>query len=140
LQHTLHAVPAIFFDSGLWEVFSKERQMLKAYGGITDRSWFEFLRSRDDVDKVNFWQPSGRTQFRAIGIQQQLVVLGSMSLGGSIIPVENLAEFLQVAFDAGAKRLLLQMASVRDIPLRASKSDCVNSAKNLLAKNARSLY
>ena len=49
-------------------------------------------------------------------IQQQMVVLGSMSLGGNIIPVENLAESLQVAFDAGAKRILLPMASVRDIP------------------------
>jgi ATP-dependent Lon protease len=45
-----------------------------------------------------------------------MVVLGSMSLGGSIIPVENVAESLQVAFDAGAKRLLLPMASVKDIP------------------------
>ncbi len=49
-------------------------------------------------------------------VQSQLVVLGSMSLGGSIIPVQNLAESLQVAFDAGAKRLLLPMASVTDIP------------------------
>jgi ATP-dependent Lon protease len=49
-------------------------------------------------------------------VQQQMVVLGSMSLGGSVIPVENLAESLQVAFDAGAKRLLLPMASVKDIP------------------------
>ena len=49
-------------------------------------------------------------------VQSQMVVLGSMSLGGSIIPVENLAESLQVAFDAGAKRILLPMASVGDIP------------------------
>lgn len=49
-------------------------------------------------------------------IQQQMVVLGSMSLGGNIVPVENLAESLQVAFDSGAKRILLPMASVRDIP------------------------
>ena len=49
-------------------------------------------------------------------VQAQMVILGSMSLGGSIIPVENLAESLQVAFDAGAKRILLPMASVRDIP------------------------
>jgi ATP-dependent Lon protease len=49
-------------------------------------------------------------------LQSQMVVLGSMSLGGSIVPVENLAESLQVAFDAGAKRLLLPMASVGDIP------------------------
>ena len=39
-----------------------------------------------------------------------------MSLGGSIVPVQNLAESLQVAFDAGAKRILLPMASVGDIP------------------------
>jgi len=49
-------------------------------------------------------------------IQSQMVVLGSMSLGGNVIPVENLAESLQVAFDSGAKRILLPMASVRDIP------------------------
>ncbi len=49
-------------------------------------------------------------------VQSQLVVLGSMSLGGSIIPVESLAETLQVAFNSGAKRILLPMASVMDIP------------------------
>jgi ATP-dependent Lon protease len=49
-------------------------------------------------------------------LQPQLVVLGSMSLGGNITPVENLAESLQMAFDAGAKRILLPMASVGDIP------------------------
>lgn len=49
-------------------------------------------------------------------IQQQMVVLGSMSLGGNIVPVENLAESLQVALDSGARRILLPMASVRDIP------------------------
>jgi len=48
--------------------------------------------------------------------QPQLVVLGSMSLGGNVVPVESLAESLQVAFDAGAKRVLLPMASVRDLP------------------------
>lgn len=49
-------------------------------------------------------------------MQQQMVLLGRMSLGGNIVPVEDLAEPLQVAFDAGAKRLLLPMASVKDIP------------------------
>ena len=49
-------------------------------------------------------------------VQSQMVVFGSMSLGGSIIPVESLAGSLQVAFDAGAKRILLPMASVGDIP------------------------
>ncbi len=48
-------------------------------------------------------------------VESQMVVLGTMSLGGSIVPVENLSESLQVAADAGAKRLLLPMASVGDI-------------------------
>lgn len=38
-----------------------------------------------------------------------------MSLGGNLIPVENLAESLRVALDAGARRVLLPMASVKDI-------------------------
>ena len=49
-------------------------------------------------------------------VESQLVVLGTMSLGGNIVPVEDLAASLQVAADAGAKRLLLPMASVGDIP------------------------
>jgi len=49
-------------------------------------------------------------------LQPQLVVLGNMSLGGNIVPVVNLAECLQVAKDAGAKRVLMPMSSVSDIP------------------------
>lgn len=49
-------------------------------------------------------------------IQPQMVVMGDMSLGGTITQARNLAEGLQVAFDAGAKRILLPMSSVTDIP------------------------
>ncbi|MCF8167537.1 MAG: peptidase [Rhodoferax sp.] len=49
-------------------------------------------------------------------VQSQLAVMGDMSLGGTIVQVRNLAESLQVAFDAGAKRILLPMSSVTDIP------------------------
>lgn len=49
-------------------------------------------------------------------VQGQMVVLGDMSLGGTITQTRNLAESLQVAFDAGAKRILLPMSSVIDIP------------------------
>lgn len=48
-------------------------------------------------------------------IQSQMVVLGTMSLGGSIVPVQNLADTLQISFDAGAKRILIPMASAKDI-------------------------
>lgn len=49
-------------------------------------------------------------------VQSQLVVLGNMSLGGNIVPVEDIAATLQMAFDSGGKRILLPMASVKDIP------------------------
>lgn len=49
-------------------------------------------------------------------LQGQLVVLGDMSLGGNVKPVENLAGCMQLAFDCGAKRVLLPMSSVTDIP------------------------
>ena len=48
-------------------------------------------------------------------VQSQLVVLGSMSIGGTVNKVEELANTLQVCFDAGAKKLLLPMASAVDI-------------------------
>ena len=49
-------------------------------------------------------------------VQGQLAVMGDMTLGGTISQARNLAESLQVAFDAGAKRILLPMSSVTDIP------------------------
>ena len=49
-------------------------------------------------------------------VQSQMVVLGDMSLGGSVTPVESIAECLQVAFDAGAKKVALPMSSAADIP------------------------
>lgn len=49
-------------------------------------------------------------------IQSQMIILGDMSLGGTIEKAPNLAETLQVGFDAGAKRILIPMSSVGDIP------------------------
>ena len=47
-------------------------------------------------------------------LQSQIVVLGSMSLGGSIKPVENLGESMRVSLDAGARRILVPASSVAD--------------------------
>lgn len=49
-------------------------------------------------------------------VQEQMVVLGGMTLGGVTNPVQDLAACLQVAFDSGAKKVLLPMASAMDIP------------------------
>ncbi len=38
---------------------------MRAFVGVTDRRWYEFLRARPDLSEVNFWRPSG-VGFRAI--------------------------------------------------------------------------
>ncbi len=45
----------------------------------------------------------------------QLVVLGSMSIGGTIIPSDNLADYLQVSADSGAKKILIPAADMVQI-------------------------
>ncbi len=39
---------------------------MKAYVGVTDGEWFELLARQDGLDEVNFWQPGGSHQFRAL--------------------------------------------------------------------------
>jgi len=48
-------------------------------------------------------------------VQSQMCVLGNMSIGGTISKVDELANTLQVCFDAGAKKILLPMSSAADI-------------------------
>ncbi|NFG40385.1 protease Lon-related BREX system protein BrxL [Clostridium botulinum] len=48
-------------------------------------------------------------------VQSQLAVLGSVSIGGTINKVEDLANTLQVCFDAGSKKILLPMSNAVDI-------------------------
>ena len=39
---------------------------MRTFVGITDWDWFELLRRQQGLDEVNFWQPSGSRQFRAL--------------------------------------------------------------------------
>ncbi|MPW36344.1 protease Lon-related BREX system protein BrxL [Vibrio sp. B1Z05] len=49
-------------------------------------------------------------------MQESMVVLGSMTLGGVLNPVQDLAGSMQVALEAGATKILIPMASATDIP------------------------
>lgn len=40
--------------------------MRKAFVGVTDFDWFEFLSGRSDLPEVNFWQPGGNVRFKAL--------------------------------------------------------------------------
>ena len=39
---------------------------MKGFVGVTDNDWYEFLSSQSEIDEVNFWQPGGKGQFRAL--------------------------------------------------------------------------
>src|SRR5579859_4083650 len=40
--------------------------MVRLWIANTDNDWFDFLSVQTGLDEVNFWQPSGRTDFHAI--------------------------------------------------------------------------
>jgi len=39
---------------------------MRIYVGVTDGDWYRFLREQQQLDEVNFWQPSGAVAFRAL--------------------------------------------------------------------------
>lgn len=40
--------------------------MINLYVGVTDYKWFQSLSAMLDLAEVNFWQPGGKTQFKAL--------------------------------------------------------------------------
>lgn len=39
---------------------------MKLFVGVTDFDWYSYLSSIENIDEVNFWQPSGDTSFKAL--------------------------------------------------------------------------
>ena len=39
---------------------------MRVFVGVTDKDWYGLLASRPGIEEVNFWQPSGSSQFRAL--------------------------------------------------------------------------
>ncbi len=72
-------------------------KMIKAYVGITDRHWFDLLRSQISLDEVNFWQPSGNRHFQALRSgelflfklhsPQNFIVDGGVFVHFSLLPI-----------------------------------------------------
>lgn len=71
--------------------------MRKTYIGITDSDWYEFLSSRPELTEVNFWQPGGNKQFRALSqgdlflfklhSPNNFIVGGGFFAASSLLPV-----------------------------------------------------
>lgn len=93
---------------------------MKAFVGITDREWFDLLSSRPQMDEVNFWQPSGNRQFRALApgelflfklhSPEDFIVGGGIYAHSSLLPISLAWE--SFAISNGARNLTEMRARV----------------------------
>ena len=87
-----------------------------------DTESYDYLLHIEDLQGVGASKDISLAAFVALCIsslkkplQESMVILGSMTIGGTISKVEELANTLQVCFDSGAKKILLPMSSAVDI-------------------------
>src|SRR5258708_40156419 len=70
---------------------------------VTDKNWFDQLSASAPYDEVNFWQPSGTTQFRALQPGElflfKLRAPNNFVVGGGIFGHVSIAP-LSLAWDA----------------------------------------
>jgi ATP-dependent Lon protease len=67
-------------------------------------------------------------------VQSAMVVLGEMSIGGSLMKIEELANTLQVCLDSGAKKILMPAVCMTD--LASVPTDLATSFDFILYKSA----
>ncbi|WP_292415009.1 hypothetical protein [Mesorhizobium sp.] len=99
--------------------------MLKIFVAVTDKDWFDFL-SGGLPDEVNFWAPSGRTNFRALS-QGELFLFKlhaplNFIVGGGIFSASSSLP-LSLAWEAfGMKNGVRSLAEMRE-RIRRYRSD-----------------
>jgi putative restriction endonuclease len=91
---------------------------MNAFVGITDWDWFDLLRTRPELEEVNFWQPSGSRQFRALNpgelflfklhSPRNYIVGGGLFAHSSLLPISLAWEAFGIANGAAD---LIQMRS-----------------------------
>ena len=103
--------------------------MRKAFVGVTDKDWYEFLSSRPDLTEVNFWQPGGRVQFRALApgdlflfklhSPNNYIVGGGFFATSSLLPVSIAWDTFGPMNGVGSlEELLRRLARFRREPVR----------------------
>ena len=91
--------------------------MIRIFVAVTDNAWFKQLSASAPIDEVNFWQPSGRTQFRALQPGElflfKLHAPDNFIVGGGIFSHASIVP-LSIAWDAfGAKNGVGSIAEMR---------------------------
>lgn len=76
--------------------------MVNVFVGVTDGEWFSFLSARGSSEGINFWQPGGQTQFKALQPGElflfklhspnNFIVGGGIFVRASILPVSMVWE------------------------------------------------
>ena len=94
----------------------------KSISASIDTESYDYLLHIEDLQGVGASKDISLAAFVALcssslkkPLQESMVILGSMTIGGTISKVEELANTLQVCFDSGAKKILLPMSSAVDI-------------------------
>jgi ATP-dependent Lon protease len=90
--------------------------------GSINVSTFDFLVQLIDLQGAGVPEQGGLALLISLcsatlkrSVQSGLAILGEMTLGGTITPVQNLASSLQIALDSGARRVLLPMSGAADL-------------------------
>lgn len=90
---------------------------MRLWVGVTDKDWFDYL-ARLSPDEVNFWQPSGNREFRALQSEELFLFklhapLNYVVGGGTFVRYSKLPASL--AWDAfGIKNGVQSLAGLRD--------------------------
>lgn len=102
---------------------------MKSYVGVTDSTWFELLRSQSNLEEVNFWQPGGSRQFRALAegdlflfklhSPRNYIVGGGVFAHSSLLPVS----LAWSAFGIGNGARSLDEMRQRTMQYRRSRTD-----------------
>jgi len=103
---------------------------MQAYVGITDRDWFDLLRSLHQLDEANFWQPSGNRQFKALKPDElflfklhspyDYIVGGGIFVHSSLLPISLAWDWLEVK--NGARSLIEMRRRVEKYRRRAENN------------------
>lgn len=102
--------------------------MVQIYVGVTDGDWFEFLAARRSIESINFWQPGGQTQFKAVQAGElflfklhaprNYIVGGGIFAYASIMPVSIVWDAFGEANGAVSLREMKQrIAKYRRVPV-----------------------
>lgn len=100
--------------------------MISLFVAITDRSWFDLL-SAERPDEVNFWQPSGTRNFRAVSVGElflfKLHAPDDFIVGGGVLSHSSNVP-LSLAWEAfGIKNGVTSLAEMRRRIARYRRDD-----------------